>query len=115
LKPKYVGLYRKKIKRLSTTIVQLIIFTIWIYTQLVENTITISIADNGIGIKQNIINKIFDPFFTTKPVGKGAGLGLSMSYQTVVRKHNGNLWCDSTHGLGSKFVIEIPIKTTIKI
>jgi signal transduction histidine kinase len=91
------------------------IFTIWLYTELVEKTITISIADNGIGIKQNIINKIFDPFFTTKPVGKGAGLGLSMSYQTVFGKHNGNLWCDSTHGLGSKFVIEIPIKTTIKI
>jgi signal transduction histidine kinase/serine/threonine protein kinase len=89
------------------------IFTIWIYTQLVENTITISIADNGIGIQENIISKIFDPFFTTKPVGKGAGLGLSISYQTVVGKHNGNLWCDSTHGLGSKFVIEIPIKTAL--
>ncbi|MGL5061848.1 MAG: sensor histidine kinase, partial [Microcoleus sp.] len=52
---------------------------------------------------------IFDPFFTTKPIGKGTGLGLSISYQIVTEKHNGTIWCDSTLGEGTKFVIETPI------
>jgi signal transduction histidine kinase len=71
--------------------------------------VIISIKDNGIGIPDEIKNKLFDPFFTTKPVGKGVGLGLSTSYQTVVGKHGGKLWCDSTVGEGTKFAIEIPI------
>ncbi|MBW4603572.1 MAG: hypothetical protein KME29_29400 [Calothrix sp. FI2-JRJ7] len=47
---------------------------------------------------QEIHSKLFDPFFTTKPVGKGTGLGLSTSYQIVVNKHGGRLWCNSTLG-----------------
>jgi signal transduction histidine kinase len=83
--------------------------TIWIYTAEEEGMVIISIKDNGIGIPDEIKNKLFDPFFTTKPVGKGVGLGLSTSYQTVVAKHGGKLWCDSTVGEGTKFAIEIPI------
>lgn len=74
------------------------------------NRVMIMIADNGIGINQEILSKIFDPFFTTKSVGKGTGLGLFMSYQIVTQKHGGNLWCDSIPGQGTKFVIEIPVK-----
>lgn len=83
--------------------------TVLIQTQMINNTIQISIADNGIGIPQNVISKIFDPFFTTKPVGKGIGMGLSTSYQTVVGKHHGKLWCNSAPFKGTKFVIEIPV------
>ncbi len=84
--------------------------TIWISTQeTTENTVLISIADNGAGIPENIISKLFDPFFTTKPVGKGTGLGLYISYQIIVEKHRGKIWCKSTPGEGAKFVIEIPV------
>ncbi|MEG4329668.1 ATP-binding protein, partial [Microcoleus sp. herbarium5] len=74
-----------------------------------SETVTIRIADNGMGINQEFIGKLFDPFFTTKPVGKGTGLGLSISYQIIVEKHRGKLQCISTPGEGAEFVIEIPI------
>ncbi|MDJ0518881.1 MAG: PAS domain S-box protein [Trichodesmium sp. MO_231.B1] len=71
---------------------------------------TISVQDNGPGMKENLINRVFDPFFTTKPVGKGTGLGLSISYQIIVEKHSGILKCTSQLGEGTKFIIKIPIK-----
>ncbi|WP_370589115.1 PAS domain S-box protein [Tychonema sp. LEGE 06208] len=74
-----------------------------------SDTVTIRIADNGMGINQEVIHKLFDPFFTTKPVGKGTGLGLSISYQIIVEKHRGKLQCISAPGEGAEFVIEIPI------
>ncbi|MHC5725757.1 MAG: sensor histidine kinase, partial [Nostoc sp.] len=78
--------------------------------QIDTNQVRIMISDNGIGISKEIRSKLFDPFFTTKPVGKGTGLGLFISYQIVTEKHGGNLWCESTLGQGTKFVIEIPVK-----
>ncbi len=75
-----------------------------------ENWVRITIADNGTGISDHILPKIFDPFFTTKSVGKGTGLGLSISYQIVTEKHGGKLWCDSSPGQGTQFIVEIPIK-----
>ncbi|BAZ50234.1 integral membrane sensor signal transduction histidine kinase [Nostoc sp. NIES-4103] len=84
--------------------------TIWISTQVIaENQVQIAIADNGSGIPETVRSRIFDPFFTTKPIGKGTGLGLSISYKIVTEKHHGKMWCDSTLGEGSKFVIEIPV------
>ncbi|MHC5739636.1 MASE1 domain-containing protein [Nostoc sp.] len=85
--------------------------TIWVESRKIDtNQVMIMISDNGIGISKEIRSKLFDPFFSTKPVGKGTGLGLFMSYQIVTEKHGGNLWCDSTIGQGTKFVIEIPVK-----
>ncbi|MEG4345958.1 PAS domain S-box protein [Microcoleus sp. A003_D6] len=83
--------------------------TIRISTSANADTVTIRIADNGMGINQEVIHKLFDPFFTTKPVGKGTGLGLSISYQIIVKKHRGKLQCVSAPGEGAEFVIEIPI------
>jgi signal transduction histidine kinase len=84
--------------------------TIWIHTIIVdEHRVQICIADNGCGIPENIQTKLFDPFFTTKPVGKGTGMGLSISYQIITEKHQGRIWCDSTLGQGTKFMIEIPL------
>ncbi|MDZ8054002.1 MAG: sensor histidine kinase [Aulosira sp. ZfuVER01] len=79
----------------------------------IQNNILIHIIDNGAGIPENIRSHLFDPFFTTKPVGKGIGLGLSISYQIVVEKHGGKLFCNSTFGQGTEFVIEIPTKLSL--
>ncbi|NET42583.1 ATP-binding protein [Okeania sp. SIO2B3] len=91
--------------------------TIKIQTKVVDkNLVTITISDNGIGIKDRVRNKIFDPFFTTKPVGKGTGIGLAISYQIVVDKHGGRIFCNSQPGKGTEFIIEIPIQeNTLKI
>jgi signal transduction histidine kinase len=73
-------------------------------------SVQICIADNGMGIPQDIQSRLFDPFFTTKPIGKGTGLGLAISYQIVTRRHGGNLRCVSTPDVGTEFWVEIPIK-----
>jgi signal transduction histidine kinase len=73
--------------------------------------VVIRIADNGSGMSEEIVSRIFDPFFTTKPTGKGTGLGLSVSYQIVVERHDGQLSCLSQPGLGTEFIIEIPLRT----
>jgi signal transduction histidine kinase len=71
--------------------------------------IEIAIADNGPGIPEAIQSRIFDPFFTTKPVGKGTGMGMSISYQIVTEKHQGKLKCFSSPSEGTEFILEIPI------
>ncbi|MEH2067128.1 MAG: response regulator [Nostoc sp.] len=82
-----------------------------IYTQMTNShTVKIAIADNGCGIEESLRSRLFDPFFTTKPVGKGSGLGLSISYQIIVQKHRGEITCTSSAGQGAEFAIEIPIK-----
>nr|WP_317265851.1 PAS domain S-box protein [Arthrospira sp. SH-MAG29] len=83
--------------------------TLTITTGLNKNKLAfIRIADNGVGIPEELRSRIFDPFFTTKPVGRGTGLGLSVSYQIVVDLHKGKLNCTSEMGMGSEFCIEIP-------
>ncbi|MEG4058166.1 MULTISPECIES: PAS domain S-box protein [unclassified Microcoleus] len=72
--------------------------------------VIIRIADNGPGIPETVGTRLFDPFFTTKPVGKGTGMGLSISYQIVTDRHNGSLKCSSSPGQGTELVIEIPLK-----
>jgi PAS domain S-box-containing protein len=82
-----------------------------IRTQLVStDRVSIHIIDNGPGICESIQKRIFDPFFTTKPVGKGTGIGMSISYQIVTEKHGGSLRCFSTLGVGAEFIVEIPIR-----
>ncbi|MBE9093876.1 PAS domain S-box protein [Tychonema sp. LEGE 07203] len=74
--------------------------------------VLIRIADNGLGIPETVGTRLFNPFFTTKPVGKGTGMGLSISYQIVTDRHNGSLKCTSTPGQGAEFAIEIPLKAS---
>lgn len=71
--------------------------------------ISISIADNGSGMTENVRSKIFNCLFTTKDLDKGTGMGLSISRQIIVEKHRGELQCISTPGQGTKFMIEIPL------
>ncbi|MDC0831773.1 ATP-binding protein [Geitlerinema sp. CS-897] len=82
---------------------------IHIETQANETHVTIAIADNGPGIPATVKQRIFDPFFTTKAIGKGTGLGMSISYQIVTEKHGGQLICDSEIDRGARFVILLPI------
>ncbi len=85
--------------------------TIRIRTEVLEgNRVAIRIADSGPGIPEEVQQRIFEPFFTTKPVGKGTGIGLSISRQIVVEKHHGVFRCISAPGEGAEFVIEIPIR-----
>ena len=72
------------------------------------------ITDNGPGIPDKIVHRIFDPFFTTKEAGKGTGLGLNISYDIVVHKHNGDLTVKSKEGVGTIFIIKIPIESRIE-
>ncbi|MEM6500808.1 MAG: PAS domain S-box protein [Cyanobacteria bacterium P01_C01_bin.89] len=81
-----------------------------ITTALRENTVEITIHDNGSGIPASIRDRLFDPFFTTKPVGKGTGLGLSISYQIVTEKHGGTLTCTVPDSGGTCFTILIPFR-----
>lgn len=77
------------------------------------NWVNIAIADNGTGIPDEVKMKLFDPFFTTKPVGKGTGLGLSICHQIVTEKHKGKIYCYSTLGQGTEFVVQIPVRQGI--
>jgi len=74
-----------------------------------EKSIEISVRDNGSGIPDEIKDKIFQPFFTTKPTGQGTGLGLSLSYDIITKGHNGSLEVDTTEGIGSDFIVQLPI------
>jgi signal transduction histidine kinase len=76
----------------------------------VENRqVIIKVKDNGIGIPDAIKEKIMQPFFTTKPAGEGTGLGLSLTYDMVVKGHGGSIQVNSVEGEGSEFIIQLPI------
>ncbi|OJJ24807.1 hypothetical protein BI308_14660 [Roseofilum reptotaenium AO1-A] len=75
-----------------------------------EDWVQIAITDNGSGMSEQVKQEIFNPFFTTKPIGKGTGMGMSISYQIITEKHKGKLECLSTVGQGTKFVIQLPIQ-----
>jgi PAS domain S-box-containing protein len=80
-----------------------------ISTQTQDEQVLIRIADNGLGMTEEVSKRLFDPFFTTKPVGKGTGMGLSISYQIIVEKHYGKLECVSAPGQGAEFLLFIPL------
>jgi PAS domain S-box-containing protein len=80
-----------------------------ISTQTEDEQVIIRIADNGPGMTEEVSKRLFDPFFTTKPVGKGTGMGLSISYQIIVEKHYGKLECISAPGQGAEFLLSIPL------
>lgn len=74
-----------------------------------ENFIEITVKDNGTGIPTAIRDKIMQPFFTTKPAGEGTGLGLSLSYDIVVKGHGGTINIETEEGQGASFIITLPI------
>jgi signal transduction histidine kinase len=79
-------------------------------TKNIGNYLRVRIRDNGIGITEENKAKIFTPFFTTKPPGIGTGLGLSLSYNIIVREHGGALTFDSQENEYTEFIITIPLQ-----
>lgn len=73
-----------------------------------DNTISVSITDNGPGIPPEIMPRIFEPFFTTKPPGEGSGLGLDIVHK-IIEKHQGQLQVESVPGQ-TKFTVSLPIE-----
>ncbi|NLE02288.1 MAG: response regulator, partial [Fibrobacter sp.] len=70
-----------------------------------QRYIELIVSDTGSGIPEDILNRIYDPFFSTKP--KGSGLGLATAH-SVVKKHNGEISCESIIGKGTTFHILLP-------
>jgi two-component system NtrC family sensor kinase len=85
--------------------------TVEVSTSTQNGQIEIRVKDNGNGIPENIKDKIMQPFFTTKPTGEGTGLGLSLSYDILIKGHNGILDVVSNEGEGSEFIVKLPILT----
>ncbi|MDY6900389.1 MAG: PAS domain S-box protein [Cyanobacteriota bacterium] len=77
----------------------------------VGSHVVISVADTGVGIAQELLDRIFEPFFTTKEFGKGTGLGLS-TVTGIIKGHNGFINVSSTQGIGSDFKIYLPAANT---
>jgi len=72
-----------------------------------DGSLTIEVADTGVGIAPENVAKIYDPFYTTKGVGRGTGLGLAVSYG-IVQEHTGHISVESTPGQGTSFRITLP-------
>jgi len=83
--------------------------TVEVDTLLKGKYIEVVVKDNGTGMPDDIKEKIMQPFFTTKPTGQGTGLGLSLSYDIIVKAHNGKIDVKSKEGEGSEFRISIPV------
>ena len=75
-----------------------------------HGTLQIRYCDNGRGMTKEECSRIFEPFYTTKRSRGGSGLGLHIVYNLVTRRLNGLIECESTPGLGTTFIIQIPIE-----
>jgi PAS domain S-box-containing protein len=73
-----------------------------------DDSVKITIADDGEGIPPENLTKIFEPFFTTKRVGEGTGLGLWVSYG-IIRSFRGDIAVSSERGRGTSFRIQVPL------
>jgi PAS domain S-box-containing protein len=82
--------------------------TLSVATKNLGNSVEITIRDNGGGIRPEVREKMFNPFFTTKPPGEGTGLGLSLSYDIVVKQHAGSIEVDTQPGEFTEFRVVLP-------
>jgi two-component system, NtrC family, sensor kinase len=74
-----------------------------------ETHAVIRVSDSGTGIPEHARAKVFEPFFTTKEVGKGTGQGLALAYNSIVKRHRGTLDFETELGIGTTFVIRLPL------
>jgi signal transduction histidine kinase len=73
--------------------------------------VQIEVQDTGEGIAPELLARVFDPFFTTKAPGRGTGLGLSISHG-IVKDHGGEIWAQSSVGMGTTMVVVLPLEVT---
>jgi signal transduction histidine kinase len=81
-------------------------------TKSLGDRVEIRIRDNGGGIPPEVREKMFNPFFTTKPPGEGTGLGLSLSYDIIVKQHAGSIEVDTQPGEFTEFRVILPRKSS---
>jgi len=74
-----------------------------------QNELTIQYSDDGKGMTSDVVEQIFNPFFTTNRSGGGTGLGMHIVYNLVTQSLAGTIICESTVGIGTIFIIQIPI------
>lgn len=82
--------------------------TVTLTTEAKDGQVVITVRDNGSGIPDSVKDKIMQPFFTTKPTGEGTGLGLSLSYDIIVKGHGGKIDVKSEENTYTEFIITIP-------
>jgi len=75
--------------------------------------VQIEIDDNGPGLSQEVKSHLFEPFYTTKEIGRGTGLGLSVSYFIITEGHGGEMMAESEPGHGACFIIRLPVKSVL--
>jgi signal transduction histidine kinase len=80
-----------------------------IATSTENGQVIIKVKDNGVGIPDSIKEKIMQPFFTTKPTGEGTGLGLSLTYDMVVKGHGGKIDVNTKEHEYTEFIISLPL------
>lgn len=85
--------------------------TITVSTRNLDDAVEVRIADTGTGIPEEARRKVFDPFFTTKQVGRGTGQGLAIARSVVVDKHGGSLSFETEVGLGTAFIVRLPLSS----
>ena len=73
-----------------------------------DNEVRVEAIDNGIGMTQDQLEKVFQPFYTTKPVGKGMGLGMSITYG-ILEAHKGKIEIRSEKGKGTTILVKLPV------
>ena len=83
--------------------------TITIRATLDDPWVELRVEDTGCGMTTEVSERIFDPFFTTKEVGKGTGQGLAIARTIIVERHGGTLTVESEVGLGTAFIIRLPL------
>jgi len=76
-------------------------------TRAEEDAVVAEVRDTGVGIKREDIKRIYDPFYTTKGIGRGTGLGLSVSYG-ILQEHGGAIFVESAPGQGTTFLVTLP-------
>ncbi|MBX2802750.1 MAG: HAMP domain-containing histidine kinase [Myxococcales bacterium] len=86
--------------------------TIGVSTRDRGDHVEIRISDTGCGIPLDVRDRVFEPFFTTKEVGRGTGQGLAISHAIVVERHGGELFFESEVGVGTTFVLKLPVQPT---